>query len=212
MKKLRLNPILFLFAIIIIALSSCSKKDSSSASPQSATPVTIPTELIITVNDNLGTPVSGATVELYSSSADLATRTNAIVSKTTNASGQVIFSSNMSPIKYYWWAEKGCLNNVAGINSTSGPIVANDNNVITTMLGKTGTLQMVNNSSNPYKVYINAVEVFTMNGGSVKYFYYIPEGLPTVRVLQLTGYILYPTDETFYPGITCGNVTTQTFP
>jgi len=51
-----------------------------------------------------------------------------------------------------------------------------------------------------------------MNGGTVDYENFMPTGYYTIRVLQVSGYAVYPTDETFSGTLGCGATLTTTFP
>ncbi|MEI6823497.1 MAG: PKD domain-containing protein [Bacteroidota bacterium] len=174
--------------------------------------VTPPTRLQLNLKDNIGNVVSGATVKLYASLSDWTNGTNQVgTTQISDAAGNVMFS-NLSSTYYYWFAENGCSNNANSGNTTSNPLNANVINYGSTILSSTGTLKFVNTSTNPYHVYINGVLSFDMNGGTTKYKYYVPIGYYTLRVLQISGYVLYPTDETFTGTISCGTTLTTTYP
>lgn len=187
----------------IILFSNCSKKGGTSAPPD--------TQFRLTVNDNLGNAVSGATVRLYASQSDFTNDLNRVSVKTTDASGIVTFTG-LSAIKYYWFAEKGCTNNIFGSVATASPITANNTTTITTVLGSTGALRFVNTSANPYRVYINGTAYAEMNGGTTKIVDYAVTGSYTIRVLQLSGYAVTPTDLTYTGTLTCGATLSTTFP
>lgn len=60
-----------------------------------------------------------------------------------------------------------------------------------------GIISLVNNSQNPYDVYVNgALVVNDMPGNSWKDITK-PTGTYSVRVVQVSGYLVYPTDLTF---------------
>lgn len=107
------KKILAAHLLTILTLLSCKKEDTSN--PGSTTSLTI------TVN-SLGSPVTaGVNVTLYASSTDWENKTNAIGSKITDNNGTVIFT-NLSPVKYYFFASSGCLNNGFNAVSTTGSI------------------------------------------------------------------------------------------
>lgn len=193
--------ILVLMAIICLAIPSSCKKDEPA-----------PTTLELTLKDELGNIVSGASVELYSSQSDWNIGSNQIgTTQTSNSAGKVTFT-NVSDIKYYWYAEKDCKNNVNGAVTSANALTANMNNTFNIILTSTGTLKFVCTSSNPYRVFLNGVATSDMNGGTTLMRYYMPTGAYSIRVLQLSGYALTPTDITYSGTLGCGSTLTTTFP
>lgn len=182
-------------------LFSCSKKSSTPA----------PTSLQITFTDAGGSLVPGTSVTLYPSEAAYLAGTNAIETGTTDSKGMISFT-NLSSNQYYWLAQDGCLNNVNGIVTTLNPLTANANNEVTSVLTSTGVLKFVNTSSNPYHVYANGTLLFDVAGGQTQYSYWVPIGNYTIRVVQVSGYAVTPTDESFTGTVTCGVTLTTTFP
>ena len=88
--------------------------------------------------------------------------------------------------------------------------VVNQFNVSTT---STGTLKFISNSTNPYKIYLDGNIIFSsFPGGATDYEYFVPTGFHTIRVLQLSGYLLAPTDKTYTGTVTCGANLVTTFP
>ena len=68
-----------------------------------------------------------------------------------------------------------------------------------------GSIMLVNNSSNPYDIFVNGkLTIDDMPGGTFKELTSTPVGNYSVRVLQVSGYAFYPTDITF-----SGNVSNQ---
>lgn len=198
-----MKNVLFLIIAFIgfMTINSCEKNDVKLT----------PTSLEVTLKDNLGNIISGASVKLYSSLTDWSNGTNEVGTiQFSDASGKVKFN-DLSNIKYYWFAEKDCQNNVNGGKTTTSALTANINNTFDVILSSTGTLKFVNTSSNPYRVYINGT-AFDMNGGITQFKYYMPIGSYSIRVLQLSGYIIYPTDITYTGTLGCGQIFTTTFP
>lgn len=193
-------PLLFLFA-------DCSKKDNTPPAPPP------PTSLEITFTDNLGNKVSGTQVQLYASQNDWHNGTNQIgVTQISDGNGVVTFT-NLSAIKYYWFAQNGCKNNISGTATTQSPLTANVKNTVTSMLNNTGTLKFNNTSSNPYHVYVNGQFIMDMNGGTTQSIDWIPLGSYSIHVVQISGYAISPTDETFSGSISsCGQTLITTFP
>lgn len=199
MKKVLLS----LMALGLFAITSCIK-DEAEPTPK--------TSLEVSIKDNLGNPVRDAVVKLYSSETDWKKGTNQVGAvQYSDAEGRVTFD-NLSNIKYYWFAEKGCLNNVNGSITTTSPLAEGVKNTVNSILTGTGTLKFTSTSSNPYRIYINGTPIFDMNGNTTETLYYIPVGAYTLRVLQLSGYVLYPTDKTYNGNLTCGGTLTTTFP
>jgi hypothetical protein len=197
MKKLIAFTLFLLLFGGILIITNC-KKDNP------------PTALQITVTDNLGSPSVGATATLYPSQSDLNNKTNPVSSNVTDASGKVTFT-NLAAQQYYWFIENSCLNNANGAETTSA-LTPNVTTTTTTVLSQTGTLKYVNNSTDPYQVFINGTLRFTAAGGQSYIDNYIPVGSYTIRVLQVSGYAVYPTDESFTGTLSCGATLTTTFP
>lgn len=204
MKK---GVLLLSILIGVLIFSSCQKDEDD--------PTPAPTEttsLELNLRDNYGNPISDASVKLYSSLTDWSNGTDQVgTTQISNADGQVNFT-DLSNIKYYWFAEKDCKNNFNENVTSTSPLTANVENTFNVSLSSTGTLIFISTSTNPYQIYINGTEAFDMDGGTTKYKYYMPTGDYTIRVLQLDGYVLYPTDETFTGTLGCGQTLTTTFP
>jgi len=197
--KMKKNNLILMVFVCLTVLISCIKDIT-------------PTSLEITVQDNSGNIVSGASVKLYSSISDWTNATNQIgATQYSDASGKVEFTG-LSNIKYYWYVEKDCQNNFNGTNTTASALVAEVTNLSSVVISGTGTLKLVSNSSYPYSIYINGTYAFDMNGGTTDYEDFMPTGYYTIRVLQVSGYSGYPTDETFTGTLGCGATLTTTFP
>lgn len=197
---------LLTFLVVLTILSSCKKDDDD------IQPTITPTSLELTLKDDLGNTITGASVKLYSSQTNWSNGTNQVgTTQFSDASGKVKFS-DLSSIKYYWLAEKDCKNNVNGGVITTSALTANVNNTVNVILSSTGTLKFVSTSSNPYRIYINGTAAFDMNGGTTQYKYYMPTGSYSIRVLQLSGYVFTPTDQTYTGTLNCGQTMTITFP
>jgi hypothetical protein len=192
--------ILVLMVIIgLVIVNSCKKEPT-------------PTTLELSIIDEFGNIVSGASVELYSSETDWNNASNQIgTTLTSNALGKVRFNT-VSNIKYYWFVEKDCKNNVNGTITSTSALTANINNTFNVIITSTGTLKFVSTSNYPYRIYINGVVAFEMNGGTTHYEYYMPIGSYSIRVLQLSGYVISPTDLTYTGTLNCGSTLLTTFP
>ena len=198
------NTVLLIAATFFTTFfSSCTKEEEVKPDP---------TRLQITVRDELGNAVSGTTVKLYASQADWENETNQVGStQVSDASGNVTFS-DLSNIKYYWFAEKDCKNNYHGSAMVVNPLTSNTTTTVNTVLSSTGTILLQNTSTNPYTIFIDGEEILDLNGKTSQYIYYVASGSHSIRVLQKSGYAVYPTDETYTGTITCGATLSVTFP
>lgn len=191
--------------ILLVLISSCTSSEDDGIVIEPTT------SLEITLKDNLGNNLQDVVVKLFSSQDDWENQTNQVGStKYSDASGVVRFN-DLSNIKYYWYAEKGCANNIYGSITTVSPIEKTKVTTVTSILEKTGFISLKSTSNNPYRIYINGTILTEMNGNESKNFT-AKEGAYTVRVLQLSGYILYPTDKTYNITVGCGQTISVTFP
>ncbi len=174
---------------IALIMSNCKKENNPGPAP-------VGTSLKITVKNTSGSVVAGAQVQLYTSFIDWEAKTGIMASQTTGADGMVTFN-NLSSIKYYFFASKDCFNNGFTSVSTSGPITTNSTTNTSTVIDQSGALILKNNSSHPYRIYINTVANFDLPGNTIKRLEYKPAGNYTIRVLQLSGYAVSPTDQTY---------------
>ena len=174
-----------------------------------------PTQLKFQVINTSGTPQVGATVTLYNNVTDYNNKTNPVISSTTDASGYFL-ASRIPSVAYYYRITNGCLDNY-GSSSTNHLSTAltlhtlNSYNAI--VINGKGSVYLSSTSTNPYEVWLDGnVQLSSMSGGSTYTINEVPVGSHSVRVLQLSGYILTATDETFTVNVTCGNTSTVTFP
>ncbi len=177
--------------------------------PDAVTPVT--TSLKITITNNQGQTASGTTVYLYASESDWRADNNRKGTAITDGYGIAIFSG-LSAIRYYWFAERGCENNSFGTAYTVNALAANKVNTTSSTIAGTGSIKLVNSSINPYKIFINGQEYIDMVGGTNKIIQYAAIATHTLRVLQISGYALYPTDKNYSVPVSCRATTTVTFP
>lgn len=75
----------------------------------------------------------------------------------------------------------------------------------------TGTIQFVNNSSNPYSMYINGSPKGTLPGKNTTTFT-VDYGSYSCRVVQNSGYVLYPTDKTYTGTVSSSGGMVVSFP
>jgi hypothetical protein len=185
----------FAIAVIFITFTGCKKNDQ------------MPTALEIRLIDEQGNYVTGATVKLYKSLADIQNDTNQFgTTQTSDANGKVTFS-NLAAVTYYWFAEKGCQNNINGI-TTTGALDPNNTKIVTSTLSSTGTLELKNQSQDQYQVYVNGYLLLTADAVYLYSYMYVPADSYSIRILQVGGSI----DKTYTGIITCGSTLTITFP
>jgi hypothetical protein len=183
-------------AVPLIILSGCKKDDPSPS-----------TTIEIRLIDESGNSVSGATVKLYKSQADIENQENQLGSTLTSDTGGKVTFSNLESLPYYWLAEKGCQNNVNGIMTTDA-LESGKTRIITSTLISTGNLELTNQSLDQYQVYINGYLLLTADAGFVYNYIYVPVGSYEIRVLKVGGAV----DKTYNGTITCGNTLSITFP
>lgn len=75
----------------------------------------------------------------------------------------------------------------------------------------TGTIQFVNNSTNPYKCYISGTLVAVLSGGYNQTFTKA-FGTYSCEVIQSSGYVLYPTDKTYSATVSASANAVISFP
>ncbi len=196
-----MKRIYHLFSIVAIALIFCGCEKEKE------------TTLEVTVINTTGHAISGATVKLYSSLENLQNGTNVLHRGYTNESGVAIFE-NIQPQTYYVHSQSDCSSSyINGLTLSPKTIVAETKNTMTSTVRSNGTLKITNESTNPYKVYLDgSVLIERMLGGTSATYDYVPTESYTVRVVQLSGYILYPTDKTYTKTLYCGGTLYFDFP
>jgi hypothetical protein len=187
--------ILFLAAVLFFSIIGCKKENIS-------------TTLEIRVVDEQGIYINGASVKLYKTQSDMENDTNQFgKTQTTDANGKVSFS-NLGPDIYYWFAEKGCQNNVNGI-STTPALDLNVTRVVTTTLTGTGTLTLTNRDpTSQYQVNLNGYPLLTADPGASYTYIYVPADTYYLEAIQVNG----TGDKTYSGAITCGSTLTFIFP
>ena len=187
---------LFAIILIILMVNSCKKDEKEKT-----------TSLEIRIIDQYGMSVSGVSIKLYKSETDLGEQQNQVGSAlTTNANGEVTFN-NLDPVKYYWFAEKDCNNNVNGIYTTDA-LQSNETTVITTTVIETGSLELTNESSYQFDVFINGYYLGTADPFYVYSYIYVPAGDYSISVIQVGGSI----EKTYTGAIACGSKLSISFP
>ena len=92
----------------------------------------IKTQLTITIRDDLGNTVEGATIRLFETEEDYKNEENAAAEGTTDAKGKAKFK-DLKAIAYYILAEKDDKNNFGGGEQT-GKLEANRINQVTVVI------------------------------------------------------------------------------
>ena len=90
------------------------------------------TKLQVTVRNDLGNVVQGATVTLYSTQADYESNENPVQSGETDEKGKIIFKE-LKPVSYFMDVRKGDLNNDGrGVQTTK--LIVKKKNIIATII------------------------------------------------------------------------------
>ena len=92
----------------------------------------LPTKLRITVIDELGNIVEGATITLYKNEADYRSNENPIQSLKTDKKGRATFT-DLEPVSYFIDARKGDKNN-DGKGAVTAPLLEGKINKINTVI------------------------------------------------------------------------------
>ena len=130
--------------LLPVLLESCSKP----IQPEIQKP-----RLFISLRDDSGKTVMGATVRLYKNVADTG------ITKISDSSGAVLFTE-LEPTLYHWLAEKGCKTNRISQTSLNRDLIPDAVLYGYSVLSETGALKVVNNTPDIYKLYDS---LFTVN-------------------------------------------------
>jgi hypothetical protein len=186
----------FAITVIFIILTGCKKDDQG-----------LSTTLKIRVIDELGNSISGVTVKLYNALEDLEHQEKQIgLDQTSDTTGEVTYN-DLQPLKYYWSAEKGCKNNMNGVLTTD-ILIVNSVRTVTSTLIETGTLELINQSSGQYQVYVNGSLLLTADPLYECTFKDVPAGPYSIIVSLVGG----STNKTYSGNITCGSKFSVTYP
>ncbi len=101
--------------------------------------------LLITLKDDSGKLVHGASVRLYKNITDSG------ITRMTDATGVVIFSA-LDTTLYYWLAKKGCKTNGLSQVTLNRPLLPGVVLYGYSVLTETGVLKIVNSSPENYKI------------------------------------------------------------
>ncbi len=101
--------------------------------------------LFITIRDDSGKAVNGASVRLYKNISDTG------LARFSDSTGVVIFYE-LDTTLYHWLAQKGCSTNRVSQTTLNRPLLPNGVFYGYSVLSQTGTLRIINTSTEPYKV------------------------------------------------------------
>lgn len=130
----------YFIIIILLLISTHLLKCSKPMEPEIRKPV-----LLITLKDDSGKLIRGANVRLYKNISDSG------ISKLSDSTGVVIFYE-LEAVQYHWLASKGCSTNRVSQTTLNRPLVPNGILYGYSVLSPTGTLKIINNSTDLYKV------------------------------------------------------------
>jgi len=135
MRREILKIMVIILPLICVVYWNCSKKEELVSKPR----------LFITVVDETGKGVEGASVHLYKNEQDPG------LLKTTDSSGIVLFDSLETEL-YYWHAEKECKTNRNSQVSLNRPLMPGVVLYGYSILAETGILKIINTSAASYNV------------------------------------------------------------
>ncbi len=175
--------------------------------------VPTPTQLQMQVLDYNGFIVPNAAVYLYANQSDFLNDRNLLQTATTDPNGYFYFS-NLAPTTYYYYVKSGCLDNFNTSYYLSQPLLSNQLNQYNPIyLEVSGTVSTKNVSNDPYDVYIDGVLKYRSQPRATTVdFTEISGGNHVVRVIQVSGFLYQPIDETFTVNVACGVSPTVTYP
>jgi hypothetical protein len=127
--------IVLLFATSLLYITCSKKVDTTPLKPR----------LLITLKDTAKQSVAGATVKLYKNLSDTG------ITKISDTTGIVIFD-DLDVAVYYWLAQKDCKTNWNSQTTLNRALVPDVILYGYSVLSETGTLRIINNSIDPYKV------------------------------------------------------------
>ncbi|MFA5154280.1 MAG: hypothetical protein WC554_17145 [Clostridia bacterium] len=205
-----------LFSVLIF--NGCSKEtgctDSTASNYSSSAEVddnscVYSTKIEFTVLNSLGNKASNATVSLYKNLSDLTNEINAVQTKITDESGIVLFD-NLEPLKYYFYAELDCENNLNSANMFVQPIIQGITNRANILLTESeSTIHVSSYYNESYKVYVNDVYEGTISAMGDKYIT-VESGSYTIKLEQVD-YVFYPDVYTQSTTVSCGDEITLNF-
>lgn len=111
--------------LCFILIAGCTKKEYIE--------IDVAPQLEIMVKDLSDNTIAGATVNLYSSEEDFDLKNNEVQTKTTDDNGKALFK-DLSEDIYYFYVEKGELNNYFEVVTFASPLKKNEIKTITCII------------------------------------------------------------------------------
>ena len=130
----------YFFLIVVLLISALLVRCAKPIKQEIRKP-----SLFITLKTDSGKSVSGATVRLYKNIRDSG------ITQISDSTGVVIFHE-LEVAQYHWLAEKGCKTNRISQTTLNRPLVPNGILYGYSVMAETGTLKIINNSPETYKV------------------------------------------------------------
>lgn len=162
-----------------------------------------PTQLEITVLNYSGAVVNEAKVSLYTTESDLINGTNPVSVQYTNSAGKVLFS-NLFPVRYFWYIEKGCNDNSHSSYGSASAIAENVTSTINVIIyPKTNSLYVSSYVSGDFYCYVNGTYYGIIDGFDGLMIDDLSDGVYFVELLEVN-YILFQTTYSSTVELSCG--------
>jgi hypothetical protein len=185
-----------LAAIVVLLISGCKKEYTKikPAEPEndSLKIVVYGERISLSSNVTTGPAISGVTVKLYQSALDMYNKQNQVgTAQITGTDGSVTFT-NLKPIVYFYYAEKGCENNMVanpqpGLgNSTGYELVGGDLNLSYTLVRSGGNIRIINKTG--FTVSVVLQSEFWVDDHGPRYTFTLSNNQSKYYTAQPTGY------------------------
>jgi len=203
---MKTKSLLIIILVVISLFFGCKKDTKEIVQPTQPAP----TQLKLTILNNLGNPVSGAIVTLFDSQINYITTLDPVSSVTSGSDGKVLFT-NLQGIKYYWNVSYGCTDNSNGTNTTVSALTENVTNTVNIILSpKTNSITMLNYASEAYDCYVNGTFNQTIQGNGTVTLNNLIDGTYNL-VFKEVHYILFQTKYTGIVTVSCGDSKSLSF-
>lgn len=161
---------------------------------------------IITVIDPMGKKVSGVSVYFYSTEKPFLDYDFNYIPYKTDIYGNVsVKSINYNHSTCYFRIFNNCLsNNIGGAITSIDSLRYDVDNYLTVQLVETSTLRFQNFTNDVYSIDVAGIHKFNLAGGeNIRLYKCVPDGKVKIRILQLSGFKVFPKDTTFYDMLKC---------
>jgi len=194
-----MKSLLKLFSLgLILLVSACTEPEPE------------PTQLEVAVLNSTGSVVSDAKVSLYTTESDLISGVNAVSVQYSNSAGKVLFS-NLFPVRYFWYIEKGCSDNSYSTYGTTSAIAENVTSTINVIIyPKPNTLYVSSYVAGDFYCYINGTYQGIIDGYGGLEITNLSDGSYFVELLEVD-YILFQTTYTSIVDLACGSYFTLNY-